>query len=200
MTSDGIFPPFEAFYIDCLLWHTSSAARSITDIGQWLERVRRDDPQALELTKPELFDRLQNIIQQAGAVSRYFWPTPRRPSSVHTSRAVRLREALLVDKLSPLHNRDLRNALEHFDERLDIYLSQGRVGEFVPDHVDYEHPKSEVPLHIFKAFYTRPLVFFLLGIRFEMAPVVNEMLRVHEALLQCREQGYRLPYNVSDAS
>lgn len=199
MTSDGIFPPFEAFYIDCLLWHTSSAARSITDISQWLEHVRRDDPQALELTKPELFDRLQNIVQQAGAVSRYFWPTPRKPSPVHASRAVRLREALLVDESSPLHNRDLRNALEHFDERLDMYLSQGRVGEFVPDHVDYEHPTSEVPLHIFKAFYTRPLVFVLLGIRFQMAPVVNEMLRVHEVLVQCREQGYRLPYNAREA-
>ena len=163
MAHDSIFPPYEAFYIDCLLWHTTSATRSNAEVGRWLELVRVDDPRTLDLPQAELFDRLQNIVQQAGAVSRYFWPAPKKPAPVQTNRATRLREALQVDSTSPLHSRELRNALEHFDERLDVYLAQGQAGEFVPDHVDYEQPQSEVPLHIFKAFYTRPLVFVLLG-------------------------------------
>jgi hypothetical protein len=192
--SSTIFPPYEAFYIDCLLWHTTSAERSITEVGEWLQLVKDDDHRALDLPKPALFERLQNIVHQAAAVSRYFWPSPRKPSPAHTSRGLRLRQGLQVAEGSPLHNRDLRNGLEHFDEKLDQYLSEGRIGHFVPDYVDYVEPTSEVPMHIFKAFYTHSMVFVLLGRRYEMAPLVNEVLRVHSALLQCQANGYRLPY------
>ena len=70
MTKTGIHPPFEAFYIEAMLWHTSSAGQSIEDVAQWLEHVRDDDERALELPKPALFVRLQNILHQAGCVSR----------------------------------------------------------------------------------------------------------------------------------
>ena len=189
----GISPPFEAFYIDCMFWNASSAKRSIDEVNEWLRLVAADDPRTLELPKPELFDRLQNIIQQAAALSRYFWPTPRKPSPIHSARAKSLRDAFRIAESSPLHNRDLRNGLEHFDEKLDLYLTQNQVGNFVPDYVDYLESKSEVPLHIFKAFYTYPLIFVLLGTRYEMAPLVNEMLSIHTALAECRSNLYRLP-------
>lgn len=189
----GIHPPFEAFYIECLLWHSTSAIKSIRTVTEWLRLVKADDRRALELPKAELFEALQNTVQQAAALSRYFWPAPRRPNPVHTARASTLRQAFKLTEESPLHNRDLRNGLEHFDEKLDLYLAQDHVGEFVPDHVDHLEPQSDIPLHIFKAFYTSPLVFVLLGVRHEMAPLVNEVQRVHLILEQCTQNFHRLP-------
>ena len=75
-----IFPPYEAFYIECMLWHTKSARKSIDDINDWLAFVKDNDERVLELPKSELFSRLQNIVQQAASISRYFWPAPRKGS------------------------------------------------------------------------------------------------------------------------
>lgn len=198
MTTTGIYPPFEAFYIEAMLWHTSSAGQSIEDVAQWLEHVREDDERALELPKPALFERLQNILHQAGCVSRYVFPVGRQPKALHADRGARLREALAVADDSPLADRDLRNALEHFDERLDLYITDNQVGQFIPDHVGLEKPVSEVPLHIFKGFYISSLTFVLLGVEYPMEPIVNEMLRLHNLLIDCSEKGHRLPRNAAN--
>lgn len=191
MTSPGIEPPFEAFYIESMLWHTSSAAHSIVELSGWLAKVNAGDEGALELTKEDLFDHLQNILHQAGCLSRYLFPSRKKP--MHVARAEVLRGALGVDDDNPLADRGVRDALEHFDERLDVYLSEPRVGHFIPDHIDHGMPESEVPLHIFKGFYTGPLTFVLLGTPYEMAPIVNEMLRLHDLLGASAEGGGRLP-------
>ncbi len=189
----GIFPPFEAFYIDAMLWHSTSAKQSIDDVGAWIGLVRANDAKALELPKDQLFERLQNIVIQAASLSRYLWPSPRKPQEVHTKRASRLRQGLAVRDDSALYNRDLRNGLEHFDEKLDLYLMGNIVGKISPIYVAEDEPVSEVPLHIFKAFYTNPLVFVLLGVRYEMETLVSELNRLHASLLDCQRGGYRLP-------
>jgi len=193
MDIDGIWPPYEAFYIESMLWHAESAKRSIEIISDWLELVRKDDEKALELPQPVLFEQLQNVLHQAGCVSRYFFPGGRAPKPLHVARAARLRQSFAVDAGNPLAERDLRNDIEHFDERLDEYLTKNHVGKFVPEDVGYVPSESEVPLHIFKGFYTHPLIFVLLGKSYEMAPIVNEMLRIGDALRACAANGYRLP-------
>jgi hypothetical protein len=192
MSINGIWPPYEAFYIESMLWHTASAERSIKVVRDWLELIRNDDERALELPRPVLFEQLQNILHQAACISRYFFPAGRAPKPLHVARAGRLRQAFGVDDDNPLAERDLRNAIEHFDERLDEYLTENHIGEFVPEDVGYLPRKSEVPLHIFKGFYTHPLIFVLLGQSYEMAPIVNEMLRINKALQGCTEDGHRL--------
>lgn len=191
MTRVGIHPPYEALYIEAMLWHTSSAAQSIADLSAWLEYVYNDDERALKVPKTELFDHLQNILHQAGCISRYLFPSRTRP--VHLQRAATLREAFDVKDNNPLANRGLRDALEHFDERLDRYLAVDRVGQFIPNHVGYEMPKSDVPLHIFKGFYIGQLTFVLLGEPYEMAHIVDELGRLHEVLIDSVKNGHRLP-------
>lgn len=195
MDIDGIWPTNEAFYIESMLWHTASAQASIRVVNTWIELVRKDDERALELPRPVLFEQLQNILHQAGCLSRYFFPGGRAPKPIHLARAKQLRQAFGVDDKNPLAKRDLRNAIEHFDERLDDYLSNehNQVGEFIPEDLGYFPRESEVPLHIFKGFYTQPVIFVLLGESYEIAPIANEMLRIHEALQSCAENGYRLP-------
>ena len=84
--------------------------------------------------------------------------------------------------------------MEHFDERLDLYLEKHQVGNFLPQYVGYAQESSEVPAHIFQGFYVRDLLFVLLGEGYEIAPVVNEIKRLHNALLECARYGDRLPY------
>jgi hypothetical protein len=192
MKNDGIHPPFEAFYIESMLWHASSAKHSIDIVNEWLEMVRNNDERAFNIDKSELFVLLQNILHQAGCISRYFFPTRQLP--IHQNRAQRLKQALRVADENPLAKRDLRNAIEHFDERLDKYLVESQAGNFISEDVGYVQPESEIPLHIFKGFYTHPPIFVLLGTPYEMAPIMTEMVRINNELLQCSKHGYRLPY------
>lgn len=187
----GIHPPFEAFYIEAMLWHTVSAGRSIEEIGRWLQFVADDDERALELPRDALFEMLQNILHQAGCISRYLFPS--RKQLLHTARAEQLRHALGVAGDNPLADRGLRDALEHFDERLDHYLTGHIVGQIIPAVVDYEMPQSEVPLHVFKGFYLSTLTFVLLGVPHLMEPIIEEMQRIHNALIGCSTNGHRLP-------
>ncbi|WP_226019527.1 hypothetical protein [Novosphingobium sp. FKTRR1] len=187
----GIHPPFEAFYILAMQWHTESAARSIELLQRWLELVDADDERALALPKEALFQELQNILHQFGCISRYFFPA--RNASIHADRAMQLRQAFAVPADSPLADRELRNAIEHFDERLDKYLAGHLVGQIIPDHVGYSVPESEVPLHVFKGFYVENLTFVLLGQPHEMRPIIAELVRLHNLLIDCDNAGLRLP-------
>lgn len=66
----GIHPPFEAFYIVSMKWHTTSAVRSIEVLQSWLKLVSAEDERALDLPKDILFQELQNILHQFGCISR----------------------------------------------------------------------------------------------------------------------------------
>ncbi|MDO9333361.1 MAG: hypothetical protein Q7T57_02425 [Dehalococcoidales bacterium] len=162
---------------------------------RWLDRISKGDESAKGESKALLFDQLQNIIQQAGSVSRYFWPARPGPDGLHENRASALRDSMTMQEDSPLHNRDLRNSLEHFDERLDRYLADFPVGIFEPDDINYDTPSTDVPLHTFKAFYTVPKVFVLLGVRHQMLPIMNELLRVHSILMFSKAAHYRLSHH-----
>ena len=72
--SIDIFPPYEAFYIESMMWHTKSALRSIKTIEEWVALIKQDSEAALQVNKEDVFNELQNIIQQSGAISRFLFP------------------------------------------------------------------------------------------------------------------------------
>jgi hypothetical protein len=85
--------------------------------------------------------------------------------------------------------------MEHFDEKLDKYLEKNQVGEFLPSDVRADVPVSEVPLHVFKGFYINPRVFVLLGNEYELLPIITEVERIHDLLVECVKSGYRFSNN-----
>jgi hypothetical protein len=91
-----------------------------------------------------------------------------------------------------LKNRDLRNEIEHFDERLDSYISNGIVGYIFPELVGPLPESDGVPTHIFRAYYIDAGVFEMLGKRYEIEPIAHEILRVHDRLLFADRNGCRL--------
>jgi hypothetical protein len=143
-----------------------------------------------------LIAELQNIILQAAALSRYFWPV--RPG--HEARGAHLRAALAVEETSPLRNRHLRNEIEHFDEKIDAYLEDGIAGYIVPAYIGTLPPVNDgVPTHMFKAYYLDAGVFEMLGQRYDIQPIAAEIQRLHELLLLFRQTGrLRVPADDAD--
>lgn len=189
----SIWPPYESFYIESMLFNTAAAVTSVDAVAGTLEAVGRGDLALADVDEDALLNHLQNIVLQGAALSRYFWPV--RPG--HEARGEHLREALGITDVSPLKNRDLRNALEHFDERLDRYLQANIVGYIFPRYVGTTPAKDGVPAHLFRAYFTDQGVFSLLGREYEMQPLVDEIGRLHDLLVAAIENGNRLPIGAS---
>jgi hypothetical protein len=189
---DGrIWPPYEAFYINGMLFNAQSAFRSIARISHAFENLPEN---AMEkgldraLTHNILND-LQNIIVHGAALSRYFWPVRKG----HAERGAHLREAFNINESNPLFSRELRNAIEHFDERLDRYLSEGIAGVVIPEYVGPKPSDDGVPGHLFRAFFTDVGIFRLLESDHNMDSIVAEIIRIKELLETADENGGRLP-------
>lgn len=189
----GIWPPHEAFYLEAMLFCSSSALASVAEMQASLERGSLIKPESLEwqASAESVLNSIQNVTLQGAALSRYFWPA--RDREPHTSRAYRLRAGLRVKDDSPLRNRELRNQMEHFDEKLDDYLRHGVVGSIHPAYVGPFPGEPEVPTHVFRAYYTDQGVFEVLGDRYAMQPIVDEIAAIQDRLRVCCETGFRIP-------
>jgi hypothetical protein len=185
----AIWPPHEMFYLQSMLFNASSAVDSIdrvTDLVQAIDGMSEDNIRSI-LDPSSLLDELKNVVLQAGALSRYFWPVRKKPE--HIRRAERLRWAFGIDEASPLHSRDLRNSIEHFDERLDIYLRGEVVGVILPEYVGMRPVGESIPYHLFRAYYLDDGTFSLLGEEYSMPALVDEVLRIHDRLIELDSSG-----------
>ena len=90
-----------------------------------------------------------------------------------------------------MKNRDLRNEMEHLDENLDAYVSDGIAGYIFPAYIG-PLPEGDVPTHMFRAYYVDAGIFEMLGKRYEIEPIANEIVRVHDRLMFCDTNGGRL--------
>jgi hypothetical protein len=183
----AIFPPYQAFYIDSLLSCTGSALISARWIEEFLSRYPTShdgmDPQAV-------LNHLQNIALQGAAVSRFFWPSDRK----YESRGRDLRRYFGLDDTNPLQSRVLRNRMEHYDEYLDDYLAGGSiVGRIIPDYVGPEPRNEEIPFHLFRAFFVDTGKVSILGVGFDLQPLVDAIRDLHVVLLRCEQQGSCFP-------
>lgn len=187
-----IWPPHEAFYIRSMLFNSGSALRSISRLEQVFEKLPQQmtDEDAHRLPARQVLDELQNMVLQAAALSRYFWPVRK----IFHARGQFLRETFALDDTSPLHDRALRNAMEHFDERLDAYIASGVVGFIFPEYVGRRPADDEVPGHFFRAFFLDVGTFRLLDEEFAMRPLADELIFVHEHLAHLDQNGGRLQF------
>jgi len=185
-----IWPPHEVFYIHSMLFNTASAMTSLRHLKNLFATLSTEgtrDPLS-NLDQDDVLNNLQNVVLQGGAISRYFWPVRKG----HERRADLLRKACEIGDDSPLKNRDLRNAIEHFDEKLDSYLADGIAGYIFPQYVGPQLKTGGIRGHIFRAYYIDIGMFELLGHRYEIVPLANEIDRVHRQLERCFENGGRL--------
>jgi hypothetical protein len=154
---------------------TEAAMRSAEAVALNLERTRGN---FAEGEQAATLNHLQNIVVMAAALSRYFWPV--RPA--HYDRGALLRSDFQITNESPLKSRDLRNEIEHFDEKLDVYFSQPVVGVIIPQYIGPYVDKTGVPGHLFRAYYTDRGIFEVLGKQFSIVALVEEIQRVDARL------------------
>jgi hypothetical protein len=176
-----ILPFYEGFYIESMFFDADIAVGVLEEIEQrelpngWLRSVAQRGFLAY----------LQIFVQHSAAISRYFWPV-RRP---HELRGEQLRQVFGVTDSSPLKSRELRNALEHLDERLDVFLEQNPIGHFLPEFVGPMPDHASVPQHFFRAYFPDEKVFELLGLRYAIQPLADEVIRIHKLLFEMRKLG-----------
>lgn len=179
----GIWPPYVAFYVEAMLFNTTAAMASVEDILMVLDAIENHNIDLKDLDHHSILDSLQNIVSHAAMISKFFWPSREKP--MHLARAEYLRGKFEVKEENPLRSRNLRDYLEHFDERLDGHLSNGIAGDIIPSYVGYApQGELEVPTHIFRAFYVNTGVFKTLNESYEMQPIIDEIGRIHQLLLR----------------
>jgi hypothetical protein len=174
----SIHAPYRVFYELSISFCTASAVRSIENVDEVMKHLYStgiDDPMA-DIDSHAVLNELQNIVVQGAAVSRYFWPS----NGAHEARGEQLRQQFHIGDDSPLKSRELRNMIEHFDEKLDHYLSRGVVGHIIPHYFGLEASEVDVPQHFFRAYFIDTDVFEILGKRHEVKPIARELLRLHK--------------------
>jgi len=101
-------------------------------------------------------------------------------------RGEKLRGIFGITDDSPLCNRDLRNAWEHFDEKLDTYLISSDAGYFFPNPFIEHHSIADEPHgKIFKLIDPDSECLVLLGKKFFFAPIRVEVRRIFAQVQNC---------------
>ena len=183
-----IWPIHEAFYFESILFLTASAVRSVGELNDALKVwSSRSEKEITSFSLDRILNPVQNIIQQGAALSRYFWPSDK--SDRRAKRARLLKEKIIVSEQSALKSRTLRNIIEHFDEKLDDYLAEGIAGQIIPEFVGDLSGDREVPIHVFRGFDPATTTFEILGNKFEVEPIVAEIMQIEVRLSAMREKG-----------
>lgn len=163
---EGIVPHYEAFYIQSIIY---AAGRADEAFNCFKEEVSGPQSEAIIVAT------IQEALTHAGALSRFFWP-PQKAGKLGVSRGQRLCKAFSLDDSSPLRNRDLRNAFEHFDENLDQFLLQNDSGYFFPGPMVGEHILADDEIgHIFRLVDPTQGICVLLGQKFKFFPIHTEV-------------------------
>lgn len=176
MQRGGILPQYDAFY-NLSVHYLAEQGKEAFD--RYLERVNSGcSPDALIAT-------VQTAVGHAAALSRYFWPSvseSKRKTAVgqlRVARGGRLRSTFKMADESPLHRRPLRNAWEHFDERLDGYLLSVDAGVFMPTGLIGDHSAADDPIgHVFKLLDPEAECLVLLNKKYFFGPIRAEVRRI----------------------
>jgi hypothetical protein len=186
----GIVPYFEVMFLHSMLYASGRSLESFERFAR-LEDPRDDPEYAASV--------IQEAVGHAAAVSRFFWPAAarkREPEALRKLRDLRgqrLRAAFVITDESPLASRNLRNAWEHFDERLDRYQLQTDSGILLPGCLIENHGIADDPAgYTFKVLDPEAECLVLLSERFFYGEIRDEVARVHRIALEADRNGGRL--------
>jgi hypothetical protein len=188
-----IWEPYKYLYLESLFTITRSSFHHIeifSETNNYLvaENFSNDIEEVHKKHDSEilLLDSLHNIINHASALSRYFWPSGKK--ELYINRGEFLREKFEIDNGNPLKARQVRNAIEHFDERLDEFAQKPVVGVILPYYVGRK-PNTAVQSFVFRAYYTDEQTFEVLGEKFKVIPIIDEIVRINELIFKYMKSG-----------
>lgn len=180
---NSIHPFNEVFYIESLLNKTSAILNDVETLNNIWKNGNHDCK-----NDDVILDLLQNIIVNTGGISRFFWPS--KNNGHYKIRAEKLCEVYQVSDSGVLKNRDVRNHIEHFDEKLDDFLEKFNSGMVMPKYVGPISYINDSRI-FFRAYFYDIQVFKIFNVEYEINPIIDEINRIHEILLQQQENGGR---------
>ena len=184
-----IWPPYEAFYINAMLFNTTQALESAQNIHDVISALADNADLLQPVDTTSCLNEIQSIAIHAAALSKYFWPI----GKPYKARGEHLRKRLSVQDDSPLSNRELRNQLEHLDEKLDDYFkAQVFAGYVFPEFFGPEPIRDGPKTLFFRAYFIDSGEFEVLGKRYSIPALVSEIDRLHTELKKRDAQGARL--------
>jgi len=185
-----IYPPYEVFYIECIRTACLNAIESWEAINEIVSAEKLLKSNAIDTV-----DLAENIVNQAGIISKYFFP-PRNEGQknlIHKLRGEKLRNAFKIDDTHILKDRTFRDFIEHFDEKLDLFLNKSVAGNIIPPKTIYwtSNDINEVTI-VFKAYIIKEFKFILMNKEILLPTVVEEIYRVYNQCIEFTDNGGRL--------
>lgn len=185
-----IWYPYEVFYIECI----KVAALNAIESWEELNKIVSDE-HLLETNSIDTVDLAENIVNQAGIISKYFFP-PRsngQKNLIHKLRGEKLRDAFKIDDTNILKDRTFRDFIEHFDEKLDLFLNKAVAGNIIPPKAIYWTSENinEVT-YVFKAYVINEFKFISLNEHIVLPKLVEEIYKVYNQCIEFLDNGGRL--------
>ncbi len=178
----GIFAPYEVFYIEAIHHVSLSAFNAFHRYEQAILN---------ELSDEAIVSALQEALTHTAALARFFWPS--RDKITTKERGEKLRVSFELSEQSPLKNKELRNALEHFDERLDAFLLEEHAGFFYPQSLVAPAVLfTEQVNHVFRLVDPLAEEFILLGKKYSFKGMREEVEAILKRVQQMNQEGGRL--------
>lgn len=178
---DGILPYHEIFYIRALGF---AAERALHAFNRFAKAIQDDSHH------PNVVASLQEALSHCAAVSRFFWPAVKNKLAV--ARAKTLREAFGIGDDSPLRSRAIRNHVEHFDERLDRFLSADPMGQLCDFVIGPNDLADEEATHVMLLVDPEAQIVVLFREKHDFSGLTDCVQCVHMAAHHMDRQGGRL--------
>ncbi|MES2556332.1 MAG: hypothetical protein V4604_09295 [Bacteroidota bacterium] len=176
-----IHPPYEVFYIERIFSAAQSAILSWGNLQDVI--LHTPDFRTIQMSNFRIISYGDNIINQAGIISRYFYPPNNRDkkkNKLYQSRGNGLKLSYDVTDDNILKNRSFRNHLEHFDENLDHFLNKPVAGNIFPMAVFQDISQIDSITHLFKAFVINQNSLISLGQEISLLPLMEEIYRIEK--------------------
>lgn len=183
----GIYPMFEAFYIESILYSATCADQAFGRFDEY----KKDASKATEVVASA-----HEALTHVAAISRFFWPSYSKQNlhyNLSKKRGEKLRKGFNIRNDSALSDRNLRNAIEHFDEKLDAFLLQGNVGYFHPEPIvdKVESVESDL-VHVFRFVDPEKEKCILLGQEYSFTSIRGEISHVLNGIERMKNNGWTL--------
>lgn len=131
----------------------------------------------LDALYDKVFFYVQAFLAHAGNISKILWPARVTPAS--QARATDLHLALQVPANLQLESRDIRNSLEHVDERIDSWLAAKSDADVVVIDMNIEHTSASTAS--FRKFKSDSLTYYFADDSIALADISTEVAALRKS-------------------
>ncbi|WP_426713424.1 hypothetical protein [Chromobacterium violaceum] len=140
------------------------------------------DHQRMKFLFRETFRSLHSFLTHTSNISKMIWPIDsKKHRDIRNARAAHLKTLLKIDDENPIKSRELRDHLEHYDERLDHWAQTSTHKNIAADNIgDWEAIQGLDSGDFMRWYDPADKSFRFRGVRYD----INELFLAVQALHQ----------------